>query len=181
MDLGRFSLNTARMIPRWFILLWDVSILLILALGVVAMVVNPELAMLPFFVVGVLMSGLMHLMAWGYGKAEWNFVELQADGFDVRLFQPLSSFHKKVLYSWVDEVGVHGRHSGWWPFGYWPYTGMQAFAEHVDVRLRKTVFLSGGWGRPSPWVRVIHLDVNEPEAFAEAFRTRAVASADSRA
>jgi hypothetical protein len=168
----QFALDTHRIIARWFIFVWDAGLVLVAGVGTVGLAIegNPFSAL--FLALCAAMAGFMHWMAWGFGRSDKNYVLLKPDGFEVRVFVPFRSRRKALPYSWVRDIVIERNHSGRWLFGYWPYTPMQPFDEHVDVLLDKARWLSGGWGRPSPWARVIHLDVAEPDALAQSLRDR---------
>jgi hypothetical protein len=163
-------LETRKAISPWFVVLFDAFALIMMGTGIAGIAMGRDLSYAAFLSITLLLVLFMHVMFWGLRRADRNYVELRPTEFRVVMFR-LAGPAATIPYALVDEVQGPTVHE-WWPFGYWPYTPMERFGSHVDVNLRRTKLLYLGWGRMSPWVRVIHLDVTEPEKLAEALKGR---------
>ena len=172
----RFPLSTSGIIPRWFVLLWDSIVILTVGVGAIGLAVQLHPGSVLLAVIGALMIGFVHREVRGLANPDRNFVQLESDHLYVEVFGPISA---KVPYVVIERVDENAGHSRWWPLGYWPYSPFGRPENHVHVRLRRARFLNFGWGRPWPWVRVIHLDVINPERFAAVLRERVAGSAAS--
>ncbi len=176
-EAQRFTLDTARIIPKWGLVVWDVSVVLIAVVNtvVLALQLNPASLLFPAF--GIVMIGFLHVMARGFQNPDWNFVELADNSLRVSIsvmFRPLSV---EFPYWTVERVEQHQRHRFWQGLlGYWPYYPTR---DHVDVRLQRSRFILVGWGRALPWVKTVHLQVMETERFAAELRERLASASAS--
>ncbi len=175
-ETQRFTLDTSRLIPKWFLVLWDVVVVLIAVVGTVGLALQLNPASLLFLAAGIVMMGFMHVMARGFQNPR-NFAQLTDDLLEVRfrrLFKPLTVVFP---YSAMVRVEQHGRHPYWQGFlGFWPFF---PWREHIDLKLRRRRFLTPVWGGALPWVRTVHLQVTEPERFAAELRERLAAASVS--
>ncbi len=173
METERFPLHTSRIIPKWFLFLWDAAVLLIV--GAISLAAWPHPAAVVIVVMGVLAIGFMHILFRGYAIPDKNFVELERDHFRVSVYAPRNPLSQEISYALVERVDENAQYSLWWPFGFWPYSP-RGNPNHVLIRLRHVKVLSLAWGRLSPWVRVIHLDIMDRQRFADALRERVARS-----
>ncbi len=176
-EAQRFPLDTSRLIPKWFLVMWHIFVLLIAGVGTVGLALQLDPASLLFLAAGIVMMGFMHAMARGFQNPGRNFAQLTDDLLEVRfygLFKPLTV---EIPYSAVGRVEQHGRHPYWQGFlGFWPF---YPWREHVDLKLRRRRFLALVWGGALPWVKTVHLQVMEPERFAAELRERLAAASVS--
>ncbi len=178
-EAQRFTLDTSLLIPRWVIVIWYITILLITVVNtvVLALQLNPASLLFPAF--GIVMIGFVHLMARGIRNPDWNFVELTNDLLQVSISLLYKPFMVEFSYRAVSKVELHRRHRFWQGLiGFWPYYPSR---DHVDVRLRRSRFIFVGWGRALPWVKTVHLQVMESERFVAELRERLAAVGVSEA
>ncbi|MCH7511630.1 MAG: hypothetical protein IIB19_04600 [Chloroflexi bacterium] len=179
METERFSLNTGNLIPRWFVLLVDGGVVLLWGATMISLAVRRDLASaliaVLFAAVCALTIGFIHTMTRGFANPDKNFVELEHDHFRVTVYDLLHPLSHEISYALVERIDENAKYSLWWPFGFWPYSPVGR-PSHVLIRLRHIKFLSAGWGRISPWVRVVHLDVMDRQRFADTLRERVVRS-----
>jgi len=164
-DIERFPLDTSRIIPKWFLVLWDILILGIAALGTIGLAIQKNPASVAFVAIGAVMIGGLHLQARGFANPQWNYVEVATDRLRVKIYGHRVA---EVPCFQVDSVQENAQHR--FPqglFGFWPYYPNRT---HIDILLRKPRFLPPTWGGFVSFLRVkvIHLDVIEPEQFVTA-------------
>lgn len=169
-EAQRFALDTSRLFPKWFLVVWDIGVVLIAGVGTVGLALQLNPASLLFLAVGIVMIGFMHVMARGFQNPDGNFAQLTDDLLEVRFYRLFKPLTVEIPYSTVERVEQHGRHPYWQGFlGFWPF---YPWREHIDLKLRRRRFLTLVWGGALPWVQTIHLQVMEPERFAAALRGR---------
>ena len=169
-EAQRFTLDTSRLIPKWFLVMWHIGVLLIAATGTIGLALQLNPASLLFLAAGILMIGFVHVMARGFQNPNWNYVELTDDSLEVRFYSLFKPLTVQIPYSAMERVEQHSRHP--FPqglFGFWPF---YPWREHIDLKLRRRRFLTLVWGGALPWVKTVHLQVMEPERFAAELRER---------
>ncbi|MEE8347283.1 MAG: hypothetical protein V3S20_08055 [Dehalococcoidia bacterium] len=169
-EAQRFLLDTSRLIPKWFLVMWHIFVLLIAGVGTIGLALQLNPAALLFVALGILMIGFMHATARGFQNPDRNFAQLTDDLLEVRFYRLFKPLTVEIPYSAVERIEQRGRHP--FPqelFGFWPF---YPWREHVDLKLRQRRFLTLVWGGAFPWVKTVHLQVMEPERFAAALRER---------
>jgi len=162
-----FNLNARGMIPRWFLVIWDVLILATVAIGIATLRLHP--AVIAFLAVGGGMLASMRLIIWMYSNPNWNFVELKVDSLHILMGHPLFAWREEmrrveIPYSNLERIHENAMHS-FWPVWIWPH---KPLSSHVDLELeRRQAIMRLGW------FKTIHLDVADPLRFIAELRLAA--------
>jgi hypothetical protein len=149
------------MFPRWFLVVWDVFALVVVAAGIAQLRLDP--AVIAFLAVGGGFMASIRFVLWFLSDPRRNFVELKSESLRIRIGDPLMGTSVEIPYSRLQKVDENAVHT-FWPFWVWPHRPLRA---HIDLVLRRRQAISGF---PLGWLRVIHLDVADRQRFAAELR-----------
>lgn len=105
----------------------------------------------------------------GYRNPEANFVVLGDGALEVRLYEPWRAYSQNVAYYEMNRAYESPRHSFANNLSSWPFPPS---GTHVDIALRRRMWLISRYSVLCPWVKVVHLDVADPDRFLEAIRAK---------
>ena len=174
MEAQRFPFSARGMIPRWFLVVWDCLVLLIVGVAIADLRLDPLLVV--FLAYGVAFIVATRIILWIYSNPNWNCVELRADSLRMLYGHPMMWPFQwiETSYSNIETIRENSTHS-FWPFWIWPY---KPVPPHVDLVLRTPAKIGGLWfWRTSfSFIRLLHLDVTDAQRFVEKLKAAGVAA-----
>ena len=157
------------MIPRWFLVVWDLGVLFTVGVAIAQLWLHP--AVIAFLAAGGGLMASIRFVLWFLSNPRRNSVELKSESLRIRIGDPLIASSVEIPYSRLERVDENAVHT-FWPFWVWPHRPLRA---HIDLVLRRGQAIPGfRFG----WFRVIHLDVADRQRFAAELR-EAVAGGSS--
>jgi hypothetical protein len=163
MEPRRFSFNARGMIPRWFLVVWDLVTLLIVGVAIAGLRLHP--AAIGFLALGRVFMGTTRLIVWTLSNGRRNLVELGGDSLGIQMGHPLLAVRAQIPFSNIERIQENAVHT-FWPVWVWPY---RPLAPHVDLRLRRRLAIPGVAWR----FNVFPFDVADPVGFAAELRRAA--------
>jgi hypothetical protein len=166
----RYSLNTSHLWPAWmagsFLAVWIPFGIFLTAFFVVD--AGPSLALFPLLITA---AGAWHSYSLyrGYRNPDASFVALGELALHVRLYEPWRAYSATISYDLIDQAYESSRHPLVTSLSTWPF---RPAGNHVDITLRRPMWLLSRYSGLSPRTTVVHLDVANPAYFLEALRAK---------
>jgi hypothetical protein len=129
---------------------------------------GPALAVFPLAITAFAVW-LLYSLSRGYGNPDANFVVLGDGTLQVHLYEPLRAYSRNIAYALMDRAYESPRHASVSNLSTWPFPPS---ASHVDIALRRRMWLFSRYSILFPWVRVVHLDVADRDRFLQAVRAK---------